>query len=1104
MQTNNRIAIPTVFRPLLLSLVFSCMFITAEASVTHTELFSSQGPLFEQTGETVVPVKGLNLSKAWKTLRVGKEIDEKAIAKSPEKLAEGHAVLRLDNRTMVTLANGSSIQQALSETGKAPKYTITGAGHLLINEIKDQPSTTIHLNGFSVKTTNLHLFVNTHGEKPQLTVVTGSLEITVPIEKVKPAEKKPKVTDTTGDAAAEKTAPDPIPVVKELILEKVRLEAMDRIILEEKGYRLEKKTDLKTDPLLVPSTVPGFETPGPYRKSGKAGFEGEELQIKRYGKVRRLKHSPILLMEGDEITTTDAQTAVILLTDRDVIRLSQNATFTINEFTFKEKSVNSVLRFTGKIRAKIAKRKKRSRIRFKTATAVIGIKGTVFESTASAEATTVETVQGIVGVTDPEGKGEVLIKAGEMTSVAANELPKQPEPIPADRWQQLQQGMIPVAATTIVPLEKLTIVSPADNQSYTVPVLQLEVEPEEATLVFQMDGKPFVAENGDPLHHLSEGPHQLVVKGAAEGAKPQTVSFIVDHTTPALSPETQLDGFTLRQFMPLNLSWTESLASLNVLYNSASLPVTLSADGKIAAIDASSVFTNTTNGQVISLDFEARDPAGNLARFQKNIRIKFRPTTPPVISIDGGKQMIHLREARMITAMADREVEAWTITLDNHPLALQTPTAGQAETNKKMVTIPAHHFAQLAEGKHILSISGLDDFGLAGQQILNINVDRTPPVLIQPLELINPVDVKGETRMLTLKNLVVKEGESLALNWSEPLASVSFLLDSTGIQIPMVPVENMKTRLDAVGLKQQLGAVKTSTVTVTAGDAAGNTVQLKGAITFLHKPMAPLSITVKTASGALVIQEIRDVIAMSDRDIFRWQFTLDGKEIILPLPAIPPSGNGEKQITLQKSVFPKLADGDHKLVITGTDRFNTTGSGELTFHVDSKGPELAKISKNARLASLKLKKNEMLHLKWSEPLSTISATLEGIPWAVIHAADKTEVILRGDSDRLSFERKPFTLTATDEVGNSTQVDGHIALKKPRKMALRDSYNESILEMTRSSIDTMTLTNRPAFQLNESKPVIETKSIRLMEKIEFKQNPTTEFFDLLDEPLANSY
>lgn len=72
------------------------------------------------------------------------------------------------------------------------------------------------------------------------------------------------------------------------------------------------------------------------------------------------------------------------------------------------------------------------------------------------------------------------------------------------------------------------------------------------------------------------------------------------------------------------------------------------------------------------------------------------------------------------------------------------------------------------------------------------------------------------------------------------------------------------------------------------------------------------------------------------------------------------------------------------------------------------------------------------------------------------------------------------------------------------MALEDRYHESILEMTKSPMDEILLTNRPLFRLNNSKPVIKIKTKRLLERIEFKKNPPTKSFDLLDEPLTNSY
>ncbi len=1068
---------------------------TASAVENPLKLLTSKGPLYEQKKDTFEEVKDKSLSEKWNKIRIGKEGDGKLFQKSPKKLAEAYSVVTKGNQLLLTLSNGSQFEHTISKKEKLPQYRLSGAIHLLINDSKKKQQQHFYINDVKIKAGKSHLFYDTLGDKSRLTIIDGNAEVTLSIAKPAPPRK------TSGDATTDaKTAP----AKPEMVLKTIKLASFDRLILNKKGYQIEKNVDPKKDLIFSYAIVPGFEVPGPYRAAGKAEFKGESLQIKRYGKQSRLKQSPVLLMEGDEVTTADKQTATLHLTEKDMIRLSQNSTFTIESYKFEDKQLNSTFRFAGKIRARIAKRKKRSSLRFKTATAVIGIKGTVFEANASKETTAVETVQGTVGVSDPNGKGEVDVKAGEMTTVAANALPKPPEPIPSDRLKQLQGGGIPLAASAITPLKSLKVLSPVNGKTYTAPVLQLEVEPEDATLIFKLDGQPFIAENGDTLHQLTEGQHQLEMKGQQKDANFQTVSFTIDKTSPALLPAPQLDGLILRQTMPFNLTWSESLSSLIVTYNKNPLPVTLSADGKTSTVDSNPLYANTTSGQQISLEFEARDQPGNSYRFEKAIMVKHKPAGPPAIKIEEGKPLIYLKEARIIPAVSDREIEKWTITLDKKTLAMPlAPQDASKAIDKKTITIQESQFSQLTEGKHLLTVSGADDFGLVGTQTLEIMVDKTRPQLKQPVTLLETVQAPNEIRKLMFSDLVIKEGESVELEWSEPVTSATLTTDGTKKPLPVNSIESkIVTKLAAEQIKQLFGSLKKPTVRFEATDLAGNTLDLQGIVHYLPKPNSLPTVSIKTDTGQVTLKELVIFRVTSDRGIFQWKISLDGKPISLP-DAIKKIV-GQKQLDLSPGLFPGLGDGKHLLTVSGSDQFNLAGSGSLEFNIDQKGPELIDGSRSIMQFPITIKKDGSLQLKWNEKLSRVDATLEDKPWALIMTADKTDIILKGNPAELSYELKPFTLKAIDLVGNLTQLQGSIGLRKPRTMALEDSFQETILEMTGSSVDDMILTNRPEFNLNNSKPLPNTGGIGLRKEIKFKQKPKSDFFDDLDEPLINSH
>lgn len=1081
--------------------IFICSMVNAAES--PLKLLTTKGLLYEQTEDTFKEVKNKSLSENWNKIRIGKEGDGKLLKKSPKQLAEAYSVISRGKQLLLTLSNGSQFEHAISEKEKLPEYHLSGAIHLLINDSEKKQPQIFFINDAKIKAGKSHLFYDTLGDKPRLTVIDGNVEVTLSVAKPAPT-KKASGDATTGAKAA--------PVKPEMVLKTIKLAPFDRLILKKNGYQIKKKVNLKKDPFLMHSIVPGFETPGPYRTAGKAEFKGKSLQVKRYGKLSRSEQSPVLLMEGDSVITAGKQTATLHLTDKDIIRLSQNSTFTIEAYKFKGNHLKSTFRFTGKIRARIAKRKKRSTLRFKTATAVIGIKGTVFEANASKGTTSVETVQGIVGVSDPSGKGEVDVRAGEMTSVAANALPKAPEPIPPDRLKQLQGAGIPLAAAAITPLKNLKILSPVNGKTYAAPVLQLEIEPEDATLTFTLDGQPFIAENGDTLHQLTEGPHQLEMKGQQKDADSQTVSFTIDKTAPVLLPTPQLDGIILRQTMPFNLTWSESLSSLTVTYNKNPLPVTLSADGKASTVNSDLLYAGTTSGQQITLEFEAKDQPGNSYTFEKAITIKHKPAGPPAIKIGEGKPLIYLKEARIVSAVSDRDIEKWTITLDKKALAMPpSPKDASQPIDKKTVTIQESHFSQLTEGKHQLTVNGADDFGLIGRQTLEIIVDKTQPQLKQPVTLLDTVQAPNEIRKLMFSDLVIKEGESVEFEWSEPVASATLTTDGTKTPLPVNTIESntdnkteskIVTKLAAEQIKQLFGSLKKPTVRFEVTDLAGNTLELQGIIRYLPKPDSLPKVSIKTDAGKVTLKELGVFRVTSDRGIFQWKVSLDGKPVSLP-DAIKKIV-GQKQLDLAPGLFPSLGDGKHLLTVSGSDQFNLAGSGSLEFNIDQKGPELIGGSRSIVQSPITIKKDGTLQLKWNEKLSRVDGTLEDKPWALIMTADKTDIILKGNPAELSYELKSFTLKAVDLVGNLTQLQGSIGLRKPRTMALEDGYQETILEMTGSSVDDMTLTNRPEFRLNNSKPLPNTSGIGLRKEIKFKLKPKSDFFDDLDEPLINSH
>ncbi|MCP4755235.1 MAG: FecR domain-containing protein, partial [Proteobacteria bacterium] len=902
----------------------------------------------------------------------------------------------------------------------------------------------------------------------------------------------------------------------------VELKALDRVALKKEGYKLEKGVKLEEDPIYSNAIVPGFEMMGEYKVAGTATFTEKSLQITRYKKTSQLTMSPAILMAGDEIQMIEKQTATLNLVSKDSIRLYPNAKFTIEEFVQKpqkQKKKSILFKFAGKIRAKIAKRKKLGRIRFKTATAVIGIKGTDFEANAAEGATEVATIEGSVGVSDPEGKGEIEVKAGMLTTIAAGALPTPPVAIPPARLQQMYDDAIPVAAADIVAAKTIKIVSPVEGKTFSKPPLKLEVDPVEATVEFLMDEKKLVVKDGDILENLSEGSHKLTIKGMGKDPVSQTVTFNIDKTAPVLAPENQLDGLILKQGSPISVTWSEAVKKLTVAFKESKPAVKTSEDGKTSEIASDVIFKTAQKAPQAVLTFLAVDPAGNESTFEKTIPLKYKPEKPPLLKIGDGKSSILTNSVGDIVVSADREIEKWSVVLDRKPLALPKPTQApegkpskpqttqvqEKKVSKKELTLSTELFKDLKEGKHLLEIKGADDFELEGIQKLWIVIDRTLPQLVQPIAILNPITAIGETRRLMFDKLHVKEGENIGFTWSEPVTTLSFKISDLEKKDVLLASPDKKTlQFNADQVKRIFKQKQTSKIQFVAEDLAGNTTRLEGTLYFKSKPTSVPKIIIGEGDETISTNTMADITIEADRKIFAWDVSLNGQKLVFMTEAEKKANVPGTTIQLSKHLFSTLTDGTYKISVKGSDDFKLVGYRQLVVKLDSQIPAVVGMSKSVRLKKFKLKDKETLDLEWNKKLSRVEATLEKKPWLVALSSDMKTMTLMGDKKRLHYGYKKYKITVWDEVGNYSNLSGKIALGKPRWKDLKDSYQNTILKSTGELSDEALLSNRPVFQLDRAKP--DTLSIdgSSLKELEYKGKPKSRFLKKLDEPLFNNF
>ncbi|MGK0290346.1 MAG: hypothetical protein ACI86H_001802, partial [bacterium] len=320
-------------------------------------------------------------------------------------LKKDQVVLRYSDNELVVLNKGTIFQRVVKKISHPlnPKkktmvvtYHVQGTARFLLNQKANKQSYLFRINQtyFSTKKGNF-FFQNISGKtiqvhEGQIQVLKSKNPIFV-LKKVQPAKhpKKKKVTSKT-------------PKFKKVALKKFPIILKNKQQLLLKGKDFFQQSIPKKNLIAQASRVVGFQNVGAYIYAGIAQAAKGKIQIQRYKKKLVFLDFEVPIFEKDKIITLKKDRTVLSLISEDRIRLSANTQFTIEKFHRKKKKRGFFEKlkfaFIGKIRAVIKPRKKKGLISFTAPTAVIGIKGTEFETTASAAATSVMGIHGVVGV----------------------------------------------------------------------------------------------------------------------------------------------------------------------------------------------------------------------------------------------------------------------------------------------------------------------------------------------------------------------------------------------------------------------------------------------------------------------------------------------------------------------------------------------------------------------------------------------------------------------------------------------------------------------------------------------------------------------------------
>ncbi len=150
--------------------------------------------------------------------------------------------------------------------------------------------------------------------------------------------------------------------------------------------------------------------------------------------------------EGDEITSGADSRAKIVMSDKNVFNLSPDSKIVIEKYRndATEKTVEIKVN-SGKLRSSLEQKYdgEKSQFNIKTPSAVAGVRGTDFVTSYNSQTheSNFLTFHGTVAVSaiGPAGQGstQVMVKAGQSSSVKANQQPEAPKAIPQQQLQQL-------------------------------------------------------------------------------------------------------------------------------------------------------------------------------------------------------------------------------------------------------------------------------------------------------------------------------------------------------------------------------------------------------------------------------------------------------------------------------------------------------------------------------------------------------------------------------------------------------------------------------------------------------------------------------------------
>lgn len=432
------------FGILLIGLMIGLYIYQTRTSMTTVEVIWQEGnfSFHNPEGENWEPVKD-NVYPVQSWFRSGEESGNIRTFD-----VSSYGVLKYGHLFTVVLNNDSGLRYRLTAEGKM-NFIVSGSAHFYIESDDDTPLE-VMLNNTLISTPNAELHYVYLENKEKIEITSGTVSVS-----------------TAGNWKDMRTVNKGMPVI---LSENTYMEVQENMF--DVGT-----FNAETDVEFQNSYMPGFSTVAPIEIAGEITPKRSTFSLTRNGKVYTGINKKVPFSKGDRVKTGSDETAMIHLYSDDRIRLYENSILTSEdkpdfEWSFYDikrqikhfdlawsatpvpredvlllskstvkKNKNLNFHFSGSIRAGINPKIKRRRVRFKSAEAIVSVRGTEFKASSKEGETGVMTLNGAVALKTPYSDKEVEIKDLEFSKATVEDPPDNPREVSTKEYQELMNDV---------------------------------------------------------------------------------------------------------------------------------------------------------------------------------------------------------------------------------------------------------------------------------------------------------------------------------------------------------------------------------------------------------------------------------------------------------------------------------------------------------------------------------------------------------------------------------------------------------------------------------------------------------------------------------------